>query len=371
MIGQTKMEQSEMPKKFATGHALVVGISAYSATIGPLPDACKHDAEDLAELLVSPACGYPTSNVTKLINRDATLENIRAGLRRIIASAKEEDSALIFFSGHGALIPSGSDSSALIPVDCDPGDPLSSVLLESELTSALNGIKAQKLLVMLDACHSGAAASLKAASGEPLRFGYEEKSLSRVASGVGRVVIASSRSSEYSIVFNGQRNSVFTTHALDGLRGKAFSRNDGLIRVFDLFNYVSEQVRRSVPGDQHPIFKATALEDNFPLALYKGGAKSVASGDGGISASANDDWQQLQELMSELYPGGPEDQSIWERAGGDRSKLTLNGSGQARWFSALRTLRLGGGGAISRTSLLHAVNEEFPHHPGVSAAMSK
>jgi metacaspase-1 len=191
------------------------------------------------------------------------------------------------------------------------------------------------------------------------------------ASGIGRVVIASSRSSEYSIVFNGQRNSVFTTHALDGLRGKAFSRNDGLIRVFDLFNYISEQVRRSVPGDQHPIFKATALEDNFPLALYKGGTKSVGSLGGNVSESTNDDWQELQKLMPELYPGGPEDQSIWERAGGDRSKLTLNGTGQAKWFSALRTLRLGGGGAISRTSLLHAVCEEFPHHPGVTAAMSK
>lgn len=370
MTDQTRMEQCETHKSFATGHALVIGISAYPATIGLLPDACKHDAEDLAQLLISPACGYSAANVTKLIDGEATLKNIRAGLSQLVVASREEDSVLIFFSGHGALMPSGSDTSALIPVDCDSSDPRSSVLLESELSSALNGIKAQKLLVMLDACHSGAAASLKA-SGEGLLFGYEEKSLSRVASGIGRVVIASSRSSEYSIVFNGQRNSVFTTHALDGLRGKAFSRNDGLIRVFDLFNYISEQVRRSVPGDQHPIFKATALEDNFPLALYKGGAKSVGSLDGITAESADDDWQQLQKLMPELYPGGPEDQSIWERAGGDRSKLTLNGTGQAKWFSALRTLRLGGGGAISRISLLHAIYEEFPHHPGVTAAMSK
>lgn len=370
MTDHTRTEQSEMHKSFATGHALVVGISAYPATIGPLPEACKHDAEDLAQLLVSPACGYSTVNVTKLIDGDATLENIRAGLSRLVTTSNQEDSVLIFFSGHGALIPSVSDASALIPVDCDPSDLLSSVLLESELSSMLNGIKARKLLVMLDACHSGAAASLKV-SGEGLHFGYEEKSLSRVASGVGRVVIASSRSSEYSIVFNGQRNSVFTTYALDGLRGKAFSRNDGFIRVFDLFNYISEQVRRSVPSDQHPIFKATALEDNFPLALYKGGTKSAGSSDGIVSESANDDWQLLQDLMSELYPEGPEDQSIWERAGGDRSKLALNGTGQAKWFSALRTLRLGGGGSISRTSLLHAVYGEFPHHPGVTAAMSR
>ena len=366
MIDSTYSDHVEVGKSFSTGHGIIVGVSTYPVAIGPLPEACRHDAEDLAQLLISPACGYPQGNVTTLLDSDATLDNIRAALRKVVADAREEDSVLIFFSGHGGVIPSGSETSALIPVDCDPYDPQSSVLLESELSSELSKIKARKVLVMLDACHSGAAVSLKAL-GTELRFGYEEKSLTRVASGIGRVVIASSRSSEYSVVFNGQRNSVFTTHALDGLRGKAFSRNDGLIRVFDLFNYVSEQVRKAVPGTQHPIFKANGLEDNYPLALYKGGTKSTSPHHSPID-SAIGGQQQLLTLMSELYPSGPEDQSIWQRAGGDLSKLALNGSGHASWFAALRTLRLGGGGAITHASLLDRVYEEFPHHPGVTAA---
>jgi len=370
LSGQANARERESLKSFPTGHALIVGISTYPAAIGPLPDAVRHDAEDLERMLLSPECGYSAGNVKTLIDGAATLANIRAGLDYLGKMAKEEDSVLIFFSGHGALISSSPGTSALVPVDCDPSDPSSTVLQEGELSSLLGAVKAKKLLVMIDACHSAGAASLKNLS-DSLMFGYEEKSLSRVASGVGRVVIASSRSSEYSMVLGRQRNSVFTTHALNGLRGQAYSRGDGYIRVFDLFNYVSEEVRRSVPGAQHPIFKAAALEDNFPVALYKGGKKNVTDRDHVAASQVSDDWSQLQSLMAELYPGGPEDQSIWERAGGDLSRLTLTGSGYAKWFSALKVLRLGGGGAISRFSLLQAAQEEFPHHPGLTAALSK
>jgi len=369
MSGQANGQQGDSLKSFPTGHALIVGISKYPAAIGPLPEAVRNDAEDLERMLLSPECGYSAGNVKTLIDGVATLANIRAGLDYIGKTAKEEDFVLIFFSGHGALISSSPGTSALVPVDCDPSDPSSTVLQEGELSSSLGAVKAKKLLVMIDACHSAGAASLKNVS-DGLKFGYEEKSLSRVASGVGRVVIASSRSSEYSMVFGGHRNSVFTRHALDGLRGHAYSRGDGYIRVFDLFNYISEQVRRSVPDAQHPIFKAAALEDNFPLSLYKGGRKNITDRDQIAASQVVDDWSQLKKLMVELYPGGPEDQSIWERAGGDISRLTLTGSGYAKWFSALKILRLGGGGAISRSSLLQAAQEEFPHHPGITATLS-
>jgi hypothetical protein len=54
------------------------------------------------------------------------------------------------------------------------------------------------------------------------------------------------------------------------LKGAAYTQGDGLIRVFDVFNHVSEKVQAAVPGKQHPIFKASDLEDNFPIALDRG-----------------------------------------------------------------------------------------------------
>jgi len=132
-----------------------------------------------------------------------------------------------------------------------------------------------------------------------------------------------------------------------------------------VFNYVAEQVARSVPGRQHPIFKASDLESNFPIALERGGAKTVYSQPG---ASAG--WRELETIMADLYPAGPNDQDIWARAGGDISRLKLNATGRANWFSAIRTLKLGGGGAgISRRALVEAALDDYPHHPELAALM--
>jgi len=66
----------------------------------------------------------------------------------------------------------------------------------------------------------------------------------------------------------GRREQPLTRHLLAGLKG-GISSEDGLIRVFDLFEYVQPRSRMDQP-DQHPVFKAD-LEDNFPVGLYPGG----------------------------------------------------------------------------------------------------
>ena len=58
------------------------------------------------------------------------------------------------------------------------------------------------------------------------------------------------------------------------------------------------------------------------------------------------------------------DQEVWARAGGDPSRLHLNETERTAWFAALRTLRLGGGGAgIRRESLIAIALDDYPHHP--------
>jgi hypothetical protein len=232
--------------------------------------------------------------------------------------------------------------------------------VEAEFSSALARIKAQRLVVFIDACHSGATGSFKAIDDIP-NLGFSEKSLDRLAQGTGRVLIASSRASETSLVLAGASNSLFTEHLVDALRGGARTQGDGLIRVFEVFNHVAEKVRGAAPGCQHPIFKASDLEDNFPIALDRGGAKGIIPTPG-VNNSAKV-WRQLEEIFADLYPAGPPDQDIWARAGGDLSRLRLNGTGRANWFAALRTMQQGGGGlGISQGTLIRAALEDFPHH---------
>jgi len=85
------------------------------------------------------------------------------------------------------------------------------------------------------------------------------------------VIMSSSRTDEVSLVLPEMENSLFTHYMLEALRGNAKTKGDGLIRVFNIFEYVSEKVPTC--GSQHPIFKASDLENNFPVALYLGGKK--------------------------------------------------------------------------------------------------
>ena len=72
---------------------------------------------------------------------------------------------------------------------------------------------------------------------------------------------------------------------------------------------------------------------------------------------------ELTAIAAALYPTGPSDRAIWQRSGGDLSRISLDGVGHARWWSALEQLGLGGGGGtISLTSLVEVMVGDFPNH---------
>lgn len=352
---------------FDKGRALVIAIADYQE-ISALPPAVLNDARDVATALQDARyCGYPPGNVRMLLDHKATLNAIRAELADLASAAGPDDTAMIFFSGHGGRFASGLEqTSALIPVDSRLDDLPGTTLTEKEFSKALSAIQAARLIVVLDACHSGGAGVLKGDQATQINLGFDEKSLQRLAQGVGRVIIASSRVSEFSYVHPGARNSVFTGHLLEALTGHASTNGDGLIRVFDIFNYVTENVRRNIT-DQHPVFRASDVEENFPIALDRGGAKTPAN----ASPQPSGMWRDLEQIMADLYPAGPSDQGIWERAGGDLSRLSLAGSGRANWFAALRLLKRGGGGhGINIKSLLETALEDFPYHSELTALVT-
>ena len=353
---------------FATGHAIVIGVANY-ASVSALPEAVLNDARDVAAVLKSNAyCGYEPCNVHLLLDAEATLKRIRAVLASVARTSRPEDTVVIFFSGHGARLGDHADpESALLPVECDVRRLDSTSLSEAEFSGALRSFSAKRLLVLIDACHSAGAGSLKGHDAEESQaLGYSEKSLGRLAQGVGRVLMASCRASEVSCVSPNSRNSVFTSHLLDALRGQGRTSGDGVIRVFEIFNHVSEKVGCEMPGRQHPVFEANDLEDNFPVALDRGGVKSDAAGS--VPAGERDTSGQLVEIMADLYPAGPMDQEVWARAGGDPSRLHLQETGRVAWFKALRMLRQGGGGAgIRSESLIGTALKDYPHHPVLTA----
>lgn len=353
---------------YPQGHALLIGVANYQQ-ISSLPAAILNDVNDVAATLSSPKyCAYAPANVVTLLDANATRAAVLKGLEELAARAGPDDTACVFFSGHGGVVGNpGNEDSILVTVDSDLADIENTSISSDELAAALAQIKAKRLLVFIDACHAGGATiskSLTDGKGHELKSGYTQNTFAKLAVGSGRALMASCRADEVSAVFSGARNSVFTTALLAGLRGAADKTASGFIKVFDLFNYVSEEVPKLIPEGQHPIFKADNLEVNFAVALSQGGKKSPWSPKTTPTAQEEGPWLVLEEVLVELYPFGPRDQEVWSRAGGELSLLQFHTTGRAAWHAALRTLKQGGGGRrINFDSLLRTAKEDFSSHP--------
>lgn len=272
-------------------YALIVGIAGYRHIAG-LPDAVRNDARDIRDLLADPRHGgYPSGHVTLLLDGQATRAGLLGALAGLAARGDEESSVVIYISGHGAQVTSGAWAGEyLLPADCVAAvaeDLASTAISGGEFAAALRAIPAGKVLVVFDCCHAGGIGRAKDGTLRrvpQVKAGLPEGYYERLAAGRGRAILSSSRDSESSYVLPGAANSLFTRHLLAGLRG-GIPGDDGLIRVFDLFEYVQPRVTRDQPG-QHPVFRAD-LEENFPVALAApGSAGSAPAGDDGFRFDA-------------------------------------------------------------------------------------
>ncbi len=257
-------------------HALVVGIANYWY-INHLPSTVVKDAQDVCDLLsASQYCGYLPSKVHKLLDKQATQAAFRTSLVDLAKQSDMDSSVFIYLSSHGGRIEAGPYAGEyLLPVDSVYTSEKSlaqTAISGAEFTALLRAIPARKIVVVFDCCHSGGIGQPKNVAAAALKTGLSESYYDSLKAGRGRVILASSRSTEYSYVMEGAENSLFTEHLLNGLRG-GIASEDGFIKIFDLFEYLQPRVT-AAHKNQHPIFKAE-LEENFPIALYLGGQKGV------------------------------------------------------------------------------------------------
>lgn len=259
-------------------HALVVGIAEYQR-VNKLPPV--RDAQGIGGLLVDPSrCGYAPENVRLLLDGQATQAAVREALAQIAARSDEESTAFVYWSGHGGRVDSGPYADQyLLPVDTlyESDESLAQTAISgAELTTALQAIAARKVVIIFDCCHAGGIGRPKDPRTPPLAPGLAETYYDGLKAGRGRVIFASSRSTEFSYVLPQAEYGLFTQHLLAALQGGVPS-DDGYIRVFDLFEYVQPRVTADHPA-QHPVFRAD-IEENFPVALYLSGRKGVISRD--------------------------------------------------------------------------------------------
>ena len=263
-------------------YALVIGIANYER-INRLPPTVLKDAQDIRDLLVNPNyCGYLPDNAQHLTDKQATRAALRQALADLARRSNPDSTVFVYISSHGGQVESGPYSGEyLLPVDTDYTSAQSiaqTAISGAEFTEGLRAIPAVQVVVVFDCCHAGGIGQPKDPTAPMVKAGLPESYYDALRkAGRGRVILASSRSTELSwFIPRDAPNSLFTKHLLAGLQG-GIASDDGLIRIFDLFEYVQPRVTAD-QSIQHPIFKAE-IEESFPVALYLGGQKGVVPRD--------------------------------------------------------------------------------------------
>ena len=125
----------------------------------------------------------------------------------------------------------------------------------------LKRLNAPRVLLIADACQSGAASeegrkSLDK-SLEALIYQFKQSS--------GRVIMTSSKPDEYSREKPSLNHSIFTYYLLRGLRGEADTGRTGMITLQALYDYVYAHTKDESDGLQHPQYEGKVV-GTFPLA---------------------------------------------------------------------------------------------------------
>lgn len=241
--------------------AVVIGISSYRDSLIAGLRYASSDARSFYDLLVSPqAGGYAPSRVKLLLDADATSQNIRNALFSWLKQALAEDLVTIYFAGHGSPeSPDSPNNLYLLPYDARYDDITTSGFPMWDIETALKRfIRARKVVVIADACHSGgvghsfdiARRGDRGVTVNPISTSIQN--LSQIGDGIA--VISASDDKQFSQEGEqwGGGHGVFTYYLLKGLGGDADYNRDGQVTLGELIPYLSERVRRETGNAQSP-----------------------------------------------------------------------------------------------------------------------
>lgn len=119
--------------------------------------------------------------------------------------------------------------------------------------------------------------------------------------------------------------------------GRIVSKNGWKTVVDELYN------GRSIRKDLVPAL----LQCSHLLGVWQR-FKLSASGLKRDAISTEEWWSEFMEIAPKLFPGGPEQNGLWESAGGDLSQLYTAVSGREKWSHAVRILRNDGSPTVKK-----------------------
>ena len=144
-------------------YALIVGIGDYPGTQSDLGTVPMKDAMAMRDVLVA-KFGFQDKNVVVLLDEDGNREHIINAFTRHLGQAGPNGVAVFYYSGHGMQLRENVATGGAQDAEDDNVDEAlyiygntqrSSVLVDDEIGQLASTLKTDRLLLIVDACHSG------------------------------------------------------------------------------------------------------------------------------------------------------------------------------------------------------------------------
>ncbi len=251
------------PSKDVSLYVFAVGINKYKNPALNLNYA-EPDARGIADFFKQQRKGlFKNIEIREIYNEQATKETIVSRLSQL-QNTNPQDAVLIYLAGHGENI---NDKWYFIPHELTyperEEDVKAKGISSDELSGYIKNIKAQKILMLIDACKSGAVL---------IAFrGFEDrKALSQLSRSTGVHIVAASTKDQFAAEVKELGHGVFTYTLLEGLGGKAAGKGEA-VTVRKLMGYVEENLpeitKKYKQEAQYPVVDSRGMD--FPLVTGK------------------------------------------------------------------------------------------------------
>lgn len=259
--------------------------------IGPKHSDLKYTTKDAEDFVASvesqKGALFKNINITKLVGKqDATDNDIRKGvidmlLKFQIGEISERDVLVLFISSHGKNI---KGKFKLLPSNYDKKyEDIYAIDFQDDIINHLNKINCKKL-ILVDACHSGAADGKGSKSDKDKELSKALTDLLKMAAGTS--TIASCQSDQLSYEDDAWQNGAFTESILDAFANKTCNDSkgefapdadkNGIVTLAELYAFLKRRVpnlvKQQKPNaitDQTPLMSQSQLDDKMPLFMVK------------------------------------------------------------------------------------------------------
>lgn len=245
--------------------ALIVGIGDFNSDKIPKLKYATKDARDFYNYLIKEA-NFAPDHVRILLDGKATQRRIMSelGSKFLARLARPDDMIVLFFSTHGS--PSQMDlrgRNYIVAADSDPEDLFATgIEMQKVLESIQSRVLSDRVLLVMDACHSGSVSGEGKGISRTGNFDAEA-----LAEGSGQMVICSSKPDEQSWESKRYQNGVFTKNLLDGLRSAGQSTT--ISKAFEKAqSSIQNEVKEDHPGArQTPVLHSKWSGNELLLAI--------------------------------------------------------------------------------------------------------